>query len=283
MHRQNEDPDSERPLTRADDSFVFDAASGLYRHKSHEQDSIPKIKRQRSVTSRLDRSRSLGPSIARDWISIFLSAATLGAVLLYTYYSKQAVEAMKESEDRAWISIRNDEIDVTEGFSPTDLPQEGKALRYFNAFYMLAGFSLTIENTGHRAARKHLEWADIIPYTERNDVWQPPENWWVSTCSTARGQMSAWTAGLGEARPFYPGAIKADHGAWYDFNSAAPQYIKSIWIVACSAYQETNGDYHHTAVLFCPDRRSKVEKVLDKPEVWYGRQPRFIACAWEAN
>jgi hypothetical protein len=254
---------------RIDDAYVFDGTSGLYKRKSNETENA----------RRYDYEGRFRVSVARDWVIVALNVLTLAIVFAYTYYAKRTVEIMKESEERAWVQLGDNDIELTHPPKFDHVTRVGFGMPETNGTGMEVDFPLTINNVGTRIAKRYSVWAELVADTERHPENVPWGEWWKSVCSSASGNMQA------RGHPLLPGITHTTETAMIFFVPEQSQYIRSVYIVTCVTYREMNGDDHFTAITYCPSTFDEHPvKVLDNPEMFYDlKQTKFWACNHEAD
>ncbi len=269
MARDGDERQPDKQLPHIDDPFVLDTASGLYKRKSE-------IGTRGSNYD--DAQRDLRVSVRRDWVTVWLAIATLGVVLLYTYYSKRTVDVMKESEERVSIRLGDDKITLNS-------PPAFIRIRSFDLDHpkgvdgsaMEVNFPLVLENVGNRIATRYSVWSNLIADT-KGPAMAPWGKWWETACQTASGNMHGNSVPI-LWKPLFRGVVHLDETASIDFVPSATQRISEVYIVACVTYRELNGDERFSAVMYCQsDLIGKPKQVLSDPDMFYAPNMKFWAC-----
>jgi hypothetical protein len=271
-HEQN----SDSKTNAIDRAYVFDEASGLYKPRSDES-----TKERKAQQDNPDPSCGLHVVVARDWVSITLTALTLIIVAAYTYYSAQTVSLMKMSEQRAWVKLGEEELTLATppDFGPSGGPKDYPPTPPFSSAWVGVDFPLRIENVGKLPAIEHFTWAELRFDTSDND-WQPYSfpDWWVNSCQIAENDMGG---GLPPGhQPLMPGVTNLTETADGFIAGPAKHTLSEVFIIVCTAYRQMDGTINHSAIAYCP---SQIEfdnpfRVLQKPEVWYVPETVYWDC-----
>jgi hypothetical protein len=310
MGRHPRDSEKYHPdnyLRDTEDAYVLDRASGIYQPKSYVGGG---------GESKNDKGGGKSPilvTVTRDRWNIVISVATLLVVAGYTYYAARTVDVLEAGQQRAWVKIETESIDLSGSiefslvgdFGIPGQPKDKLAEPPSDEFYPepypgivldLASFTTTpplsikLQNFGNSTARQAAITSTFWVQTDISGDWGSPMNSYWMDFAIDKAKIGFRFSP--DRFPIFPGSLQRDVWTTRVTLPIQTHLIIDYSIVVAVAYEDIGEKLHYTAVIYCgPGAQdafpfhavNSPPNLKYSPDLWYLPWTQFHACGAYAD